>query len=59
MKGVTASVMLPREDIAGYDLYLINSDGTETEIEPYGSEDWARIDVNMQDGAAVIRMVQQ
>ena len=31
----------------------------ETEIEPYGSEDWARIDVNMQDGAAVIRMVQQ
>ena len=59
MKGVTASVMLPREDIAGYDLYLINSDGTETELEPYGSEDWARIDVNMQDGAAVIRMVQQ
>ena len=58
MSGVTASVMLPRSSIEGYDLYLVGADGSETKIEPYGG-DWAYIDVPMDGGAALIRMVKQ
>ena len=58
MSGVTASVMLPRSSIEGYDLYLVGTDGSETKIEPYGG-DWAYIDVPMEGGAALIRMVKQ
>ena len=58
MSGVTASVMLPRSSIEGYDLYLVGADGSETKIEPYGG-DWAYIDVPMEGGAALIRMVKQ
>ena len=58
MSGVTASVMLPRSSIEGYDLYLVGADGSETKIEPYGG-DWAYIDVPMKGGAALIRMVKQ
>ena len=58
MSGVTASVMLPWSSIEGYDLYLVGTDGSETKIEPYGG-DWAYIDVPMEGGAALIRMVKQ
>ena len=58
MSGVTASVMLPRSSIEGYDLYLVGADGSETKIEPYGG-DWTYIDVPMESGAALIRMVKQ
>ena len=39
MSGVTANVMLPWSAVEGYDLYLVNADGTETKLEPYGT-DW-------------------
>ena len=58
MSGVTANVMMPWDAIEGYDLYLVNADGTETKIEPYGT-DWAYIDVYMDGGTALIRMVEQ
>lgn len=58
MSGVTANVMLPWNAIEGYDLYLVNADGTETKLEPYGT-DWAYIDVYMDGGTALIRMVEQ
>ena len=37
---------------------LVNADGGETKLEPYGG-DWAYLDVNMQEGAALIRMLPQ
>ena len=58
MSGVTANVMMPWDAIEGYDLYLVNADGTETKLEPYGG-DWAYLDVPMEGGAALIRMVKQ
>ena len=58
MTDVTANVMMPWDAIEGYDLYLVNADGTETKIEPYGT-DWAYIDVYMDGGTALIRMVEQ
>lgn len=58
MSGVTVNVMLPWSAVEGYDLYLVNADGTETQIQPYGS-DWAYIDVYMDGGTALIRMVEQ
>ena len=58
MSGVTANVMMPWDAIEGYDLYLVNADGTETKLEPYGG-DWAYLDVYMEDGTALICMVEQ
>ena len=58
MQGVTANVMLPWSAVEGYELYLVNADGGETKLEPYGG-DWAYLDVNMQEGAALIRMLPQ
>ena len=58
MQDVTANVMLPWSAVEGYELYLVNADGGETKLEPYGG-DWAYLDVNMQEGAALIRMLPQ
>ena len=58
MSRVTASVMLPAAAVEGYDLYLVNADGAETKIDVTG-DDWAHFDVKMEDGAALIRMVEQ
>ena len=58
MSGVTANVMLPWSAVDGYDLYLVNADGTETKLEPYGT-DWAYLNVYLDGGTALIRMVEQ
>ena len=58
MSGVTANVMLPWSAVEGYDLYLVNADGTETKLEPYGT-DWAYLNVYLDGGTALIRMVEQ
>lgn len=59
MQNVTANVMMPNSSIEGYDLYLVNADGTETKLEVSNSDQWAYIDVYMDGGAALIRMVPQ
>ena len=58
MSGVTANVMLPWSAVEGYDLYLVNADGTETKLESYGT-DWAYLNVYLDGGTALIRMVEQ
>ena len=58
MSGVTANVMLPWSAVEGYDLYLVNAGGTETKLEPYGT-DWAYLNVYLDGGTALIRMVEQ
>lgn len=58
MTGVSANVELPRSAVEGYDLYLVNADGTETKLDvSLGKK--ASMKVNMEDGAALIRMVAQ
>lgn len=64
LRDVTADVMLPSSSIEGYDLYLVNADGTETKLDvstssSWSGDDWAHIDVYMDGGAALIRMVPQ
>lgn len=59
MSGVTASVMMPKSSIEGYDLYLINADGTESKLEPRDSSSYVYLDVYMENGAALIEMVPQ
>ena len=58
MSGVTANVMLPWSAVEGYDLYLVNAGGTETKLESYGT-DWAYLNVYLDGGTALIRMVEQ
>ena len=57
MTGVSADVWVPRSAVEGYDLYLVNSDGTETRLDASLRTSSAVIHVNMQDGAALIRLV--
>lgn len=59
MQNVSASVMLPASSVEGYDLYLVNTDGSETKLEVSSDGQWAHMDVYMADGAALIRMVSQ
>ncbi len=55
---VSANVELPAEAVEGYDLYLVNEDGTETKLDvSIGRK--AYVKVNMQNGAALIHMVAQ
>lgn len=51
------SIWVSRSAVDGYDLYLVNSDGTETRLNvSYAGSD-AVIHVSMKDGASLIRMV--
>ena len=59
MQNVTANVMLPKSSLEGYDLYLVNADGTESKLDISISDEWAYINVYMADGAALIRMAAQ
>ena len=61
MTGTTADVRLPNSAIKGYDLYLVGSDGTETKLNVSSSSDsnYSVVRVNMQDGAALLRLVPQ
>lgn len=61
MTGTTADVRLPNSSIKGYDLYLVGSDGTETKLNVSSSNNsnYSVVRVNMQDGAALIRLVPQ
>ncbi len=64
MQDVTANVMLPVSNVEGYDLYLVNADGSETKLDvstssSWSGEDWAHFDVYMDGGAALIHMVPQ
>lgn len=59
LDGVTANVMMPKSSIEGYDLYLIHDDGTESKLEVSDSDNWSYINVYMENGAALIRMVPQ
>ncbi len=55
---VSANVELPASVVEGYDLYLVNEDGTETKLDvSIGRK--AFVKVSMQDGAALIHMVAQ
>ena len=64
LTNVSANVMLPSSSIEGYDLYLVNADGSETKLDistssAWSGDDWAHIDVYMDGGTALIRMVPQ
>ncbi len=55
---VSANVELPVSAVEGYDLYLVNEDGTETKLDvSIGRK--AFVKVSMQNGAALIHMVAQ
>ena len=61
MTGTTADVRVPNDAVKGYDLYLVGSDGTETKLNVSSSSNssYSVVRVNMQDGAALIRLVPQ
>lgn len=59
MTGIRANVWIPKETVEGYDLYLVNADGTETKVNVTDKGSRVVLDVNMQDGASLIRMVPQ
>ena len=59
MKHITADLQLPQQLVAGYDLYLIQSDGQEVNLNIDRSGTWAKTSVRLQDGAALLRMVPQ
>ena len=61
MTNISADVRIPNSDIKGYDLYLVGSDGTETKLNVSSSSNsnYSVVRVNMQDGAALIRLVPQ
>lgn len=59
MTDVSANVELPVSVVKGYDLYLVNADGSETKLNVSEGKKKASVKVSMQDGAALIRMVAQ
>lgn len=64
LTNVSANVMMPSSSIEGYDLYLVNADGSETKLDistssAWSGDDWAHFDVYMDGGTALIRMVPQ
>ena len=61
MTGTTADVRVPNDAVKGYDLYLVGSDGTETKLDvsSRSNSNYSVVRVNMQDGAALIRLVPQ
>lgn len=61
MTGITADVRVSNDAVKGYDLYLVGSDGTETKLNVSSSSNssCSVVRVNMQDGAALIRLVPQ
>lgn len=59
MTGVRANVWIPKETVEGYDLYLVNADGTETKVGITDKGSRVVLDVDMKDGASLIRMVPQ
>ena len=61
MTGRTADVHVPNSVIKGYDLYLVGSDGTETKlnVSSRSNSNYSVVRVNMQDGAALLRLVPQ
>lgn len=59
MTGIRANVWLPKETVKGYDLYLVNADGTESRVNMTDKGSRVILDVDMKDGASLIRMVLQ
>lgn len=61
MTNISADARIPNSDIKSYDLYLVNSDGTETKLDVASSSNsnYSVVRVNMKDGAALIRLVPQ
>lgn len=59
MTGIRANIWIPKETVEGYDLYLVNADGTETKVGITDKGSRVVLDVDMQDGASLIRMVPQ
>lgn len=57
MDNVSATVWVPKAAVEGYDLYLVNSDGTETKLDVSSSFSSAVFNVSMKDGASLIHMV--
>lgn len=57
MDNVSATVWVPKSAVEGYDLYLVNSDGTETKLDVSLHASSAVFNVNMKDGASLIHMV--
>lgn len=51
------NVWVSKSAIDGYDLYLVNSDGTETKLDVSYSGSDAILHVSMKDGASLIHMV--
>ncbi len=59
MENVAASIEMPESNVEGYDLYLVNADGTQSQIGVSIRNGIAYFDVDMSNGAALIRMVAQ
>lgn len=59
MSRVAADVWLPADVVEGYDLYCVNADGTETRLDVSAGGSTAHFRVSMEDGAALIRMVER
>lgn len=55
----TVYVMMPKYVVENYDLYVVNSDGSESAVSVSYTDDWAYLEVKMQDGPALIRMYAQ
>ncbi len=54
-----ATIDIAKEAVEGYDLYVVNADGTETKLEVGIGAERATFKVDMQDGAVLIHMVAQ
>lgn len=57
MDNVSSTVWVPKAAVEGYDLYLVNSDGTETKLDVSLHSSSAVFNVNMKDGASLIHMI--
>ena len=55
----TVNVMMPKSVVENYDLYVVNPDGSESAVSVSYTDDWAHLEVKMQDGPALIRMYSQ
>lgn len=54
-----ATIDIDKEAVEGYDLYVVNSDGTETKLEVGIGARRASFKVDMSEGAVLIHMVAQ
>ncbi len=54
-----ANIDINKEAVEGYDLYVVNNDGTETKLEVGVGARRASFKVDMSQGAVLIHMVAQ